>query len=378
MLKGDFKTMMKKFFFLIVAVFLHFICTEAFALQLIGVPEGVWVRSYISWDDEQVIGGLVNLVKIASQPTRGRFDLLFSRDELCEESSYITSKTYQLKRENLQDLSHLCHKEDGKSLKFLFISDSQMHEDAHKNTAQFIKQLHQNDLEIRFLLHAGDISQKGDSKHYEAYDKISTSIHSKTIPIVPVIGNHEYYKDGQLDRRNWFWATDSTSKGFYVIDYGHVALIVLNSNIAQLSKEERREQTSWLRKILQKLKGQKTIIAAFHHPIFTSGYGSILMPVSPIYINYEWQPLFEEAGVKLVLNGHVHIYERLLVNGVRYITAGPAGGSLYPTKPVESRYSEKLVPKTRTVTKVEVMTNGDIVIKAYDAMSGNLIDDFAF
>jgi hypothetical protein len=43
----------------------------------------------------------------------------------------------------------------------------------------------------------------------------------------------------------------------------------------------------------------------------------------------EWVPIFEAANVPVVISGHSHNYERLLVGSVTYLVSGGGSSSLY-------------------------------------------------
>jgi hypothetical protein len=47
-------------------------------------------------------------------------------------------------------------------------------------------------------------------------------------------------------------------------------------------------------------------------------------------------PLFERHGVRLVLNGHDHNYQRFDTAGITYVITGGGGASLYPLEACEA------------------------------------------
>jgi hypothetical protein len=62
-------------------------------------------------------------------------------------------------------------------------------------------------------------------------------------------------------------------------------------------------------------------IATMHHPAYSAGEHG-----SSMNVRRAWSPLFEEAGVPLVLAGHDHDYQRSTPqNGITYVISG--GGS---------------------------------------------------
>ncbi len=66
-------------------------------------------------------------------------------------------------------------------------------------------------------------------------------------------------------------------------------------------------------------------VVAFHQPAYTAGFHA------PGEVQQRrWVPLFRRHGVALVLQGHNHAYERMVVGGVTYITTGGGGAPIYP------------------------------------------------
>ena len=116
----------------------------------------------------------------------------------------------------------------------------------------------------------------------------------------------------------------------------------------------------------------RPVIVAMHHPPFAS---SVMNgePDQEILQN-DYVPLFEKYGVKLVLNGHTHMYERSFKDGVHYIIAGPAGGSRAIPLGV-NRY--KVFSRFLSMTFSTVKINGqNIEIKTWDEQN-ILIDQLA-
>ncbi|MEO7804228.1 MAG: metallophosphoesterase [Actinomycetota bacterium] len=112
---------------------------------------------------------------------------------------------------------------------------------------------------------------------------------------------------------------------YYTHVQGPVRFFILDSNDVA-----NQAQTNWLRKSLKQSK-ERVKIVVFHHPAFTSGRHP---PVPGILKT--WVPIFERHHVDLVLNGHNHSYEHLIVNGIDYVVSGGGGAALYPcgkTKP---------------------------------------------
>ena len=150
----------------------------------------------------------------------------------------------------------------------------------------------------------------------------------------PAIGNHEYGTSGGAGYFAYFGtAAGDPAKGYYSYDIGtawHV--VVLNSNCGTVSCAAGSAQEQWLRADLA-ASGRPCTMAVWHHPRFTSGTGHTNDPaVAPF-----WDAL-QAAGADVVLNGHVHDYERFAPQlpdqtpspkGIQEFVVGTGGKSMY-------------------------------------------------
>jgi hypothetical protein len=160
----------------------------------------------------------------------------------------------------------------------------------------------------RFMIHAGDLVNHGDSDHEwgEWFDAAGWLF--AMIPSMPAAGNHEYRnKKTSAKRLSPYWrpqfmlpenGIEELFETVYYIDYQGVRIVVLNSN------RKAEKQAQWLEKILEQNPNNWTVIA-FHHPVHASVYGPDQNKHGKI-----WKPIFEKYNVDLVLQGHEHIYAR--------------------------------------------------------------------
>ena len=208
--------------------------------------------------------------------------------------------------------------------------------------------------DVRFMVHAGDLISHADTDWQWGEWFAGGSWLFSSIGQAPVPGNHEYCpeevptycKDVSVETqsvlsKNWlpqFTLPENGPEGSkeltYFFDYGDLRFISLNSAEVDLwptpfrtperEKEVRAEQKrraiihqKWLRETLT-ANPKRWNIVSFHHPIFPSqGFTEEL-------ITTYWQPVFEEFGVDLVLNGHFHNYirGRNLPKGVKAYQGG--------------------------------------------------------
>jgi hypothetical protein len=144
----------------------------------------------------------------------------------------------------------------------------------------------------------------------------------------PVVGNHEY-TGGRADGYfGYFGAAAHGPDGWYSFDAGDSGwhVIVLNSVCGPIGGcGEGSRQLQWLRDDLAATTAA-CIVAAWHHPRWTSGLHGNDQSMDPI-----WRAL-AERGADLVLSGHDHHYERFdpKDGGLVQLVVGTGGRSLYP------------------------------------------------
>jgi hypothetical protein len=163
----------------------------------------------------------------------------------------------------------------------------------------------------------------------------------------PVAGNRDYDTPGATGYYAYFGAAANPSAGtgnqagYYSYDVGGWHVVALNSEVATASNSA---QMAWL---LQDLNGRagQCVIAMWHKPMFASSSGGSGSAV-PL-----WQ-VSADSGVEIVLNGHSHVYERLVpldasgnpsATGARTFIVGTGGIGLggFATDPPYSAVRDK-------------------------------------
>lgn len=140
----------------------------------------------------------------------------------------------------------------------------------------------------------------------------------------PSLGNHDWYSmTGATPYLDYF--TLPGNERYYDFIKGSVHFFVIDSDdhepdgITSTSK-----QAEWLKSGLA-ASNSKFKIVYFHHPPYSSGeHGNT--------IELRWP--FKDWGADLVLCGHEHDYERLIVNEFPYLIVGTGGRSLREFKTI--------------------------------------------
>jgi acid phosphatase type 7 len=144
----------------------------------------------------------------------------------------------------------------------------------------------------------------------------------------PAPGNHEYQGTPErISAPGYFEyfgsAAGEPSQGYYSWRLGDWTMLALNSGAIHYTRRGRAAsrpddcwpvscaegspQERWLRHRLEGLRHGSCVLAYWHHPRFSSGFGGAHQP------HRETGPLFRalyDHRAELVLSGHVHNYER--------------------------------------------------------------------
>ena len=301
---------------------------------------------------------------------------------------------HQVKLENLnpgQTYYYRCHWKKGKTtqgtfrtapagdmtpLRIAVVGDSRSNLVMSKKISGLI-----TDKDPDIVLHTGDLVGSGRNlKQWKTYlfDPMAELL--RNIPIYPVLGNHEqesplYYNFFPLHNQKPWWS----------VDYGSVHIIGLDTSVPT---NPQSEQYQFLVKDLKKNKKPWTIVV-FHYPLFHT---------HPFRrskeFRFDWQPVFMDYGVDLVINGHDHYYQRTFPigrmsesqHGVVHITTAGGGASLYPTVPrsysayTRSLYHYLLMDVTENELEIRAIDENDqvfdaiILNKSQDHSAANFVD----
>jgi 3',5'-cyclic AMP phosphodiesterase CpdA len=152
-------------------------------------------------------------------------------------------------------------------------------------------------------LYGGESPQDFKAKFEEPYKDLLAA----GVKFYATLGNHDdpkqrFYKPFNMNGQRYYTFKANDRVRFFVLDSNYMD----------------PEQLNWLAK---ELKGSDSPwkICFFHHPLYSSGkqHGS------DVDLRRFLEPLFLENGVKVVLAGHEHFYERLKPQkGIYYFISG--------------------------------------------------------
>lgn len=150
---------------------------------------------------------------------------------------------------------------------------------------------------------------------------------SATQRFLPVPGNHDWgYNSGRgtLTYYEDYFSIPDASQGntsgnerYYNYKIGDVEVFMLDSDPHEPDGTSSTSvQAQWLQNALAKSTAAWQIVS-FHHAAYSSS--------SAHYSSTWMQWPFQDWGVDLVVNGHNHVYERVNVSGLRFVTNGMGG-----------------------------------------------------
>jgi predicted phosphodiesterase len=262
----------------------------------------------------------------------------------------------------------------GDSFKFLAIGDTNpTHGDLEGVIAQYA------DEPFDFSIHLGDIEYHKTSS-WKAWFLAMAPI-LEAAPFYPCIGNHDVEED--VNEFADYYARlfggagfDSDDIAWYRFQSGGVWFFSLSSE-HDLGPES--AQGKWFAAQLADAAGRpgfRFSVVYFHRPVFSlNKWGWDKRRPQ----RTAWIPSFLKHGVKLVLAGHVHVYERFVDEGITYVVTGGGGSYLHKINQLTTQKPEvakRLVKASNGWhgTMLEV-TNSGIRGRAV-SNKGELIDEF--
>lgn len=206
-----------------------------------------------------------------------------------------------------------------------------------------------NALEPDLVIVGGDLITDGFQSSAESvaprWDAYLASMHRVIrAPLYPVLGNHDLVgaipEDGSrpsTDPRSDYLSRMGLKRAWYAFDAGVYRFFVLDSVQViggELKYEGRitEEQLAWLREDLRNLPADRPIVVACHMPLLTGFYQATEGAVEPappnrvVLNNREVLEIFTGRRLVAVLQGHLHVNERLWWRGTTFITGGAVCG----------------------------------------------------
>ncbi|MEC3879574.1 metallophosphoesterase family protein [Parapedobacter sp. 10938] len=187
---------------------------------------------------------------------------------------------------------------------------------------------------VDFILTGGDNADvdamKSDQRNtaVKLFSDYKAIADQSSLPFYYTIGNHDrYWGDGEKSGAYGEKLFESFfGKTYYAFEHKGWLFIVLNST--QICNGQYcidTQQQQWLSSLLAQTPRERPIVVSTHVP-FLSLYYPVLEGRYTSADTFDNQKetfdLFGSHNLKLVLQGHQHLYEEIKVKGVQFITAG--------------------------------------------------------
>ena len=150
------------------------------------------------------------------------------------------------------------------------------------------------------------------------FDGLFAPVQMHSLPLAPVVGNHENDTGGNLNMNPHLWRShynvpnraqinSALPTNFdYYFRYGDVLFIHINSNTGfRIPTDTRR---NWLNGVINRNQDALWRVVIMHHSPYSAYRASNYTPKTQIIAN--WIPVFEEHDIDIVFGGHDHIYSR--------------------------------------------------------------------
>ena len=220
------------------------------------------------------------------------------------------------------------------------------------NGAKTISSIQKNAPNLAIFL--GDLSYKPKFDCFFNQTKVLEN-NSAGRMVLAVIGNHDIDRD-DVNKGTKKELTDHyqiPSAGYYSKTFDNGKILVVAMNFTGLELENRgdsaaknilnNEQYAFVKKTLETSNATFKVIAS--HAPFISKFCTPNPCHKPLeildnVIFTKYHDLFKNTGVKLVLSGHNHNYQRAEKDGVTYIISGLGGESQYALTQNESHFAD--------------------------------------
>ena len=201
------------------------------------------------------------------------------------------------------------------------------------------------------VLMNGDVPLAGNvTNDYAVFQAETKPWRELHLAVFPTLGNHEFVGDPQVDLEHWWNAfPELRNRRWYSVQLGsRVYVLALDSDASLLQGSD---QARWIQKQIDGLPASiDFVIVTLHHP-----------PVADIqtHIEVDHNPRPNEIALRdylsqaartahasfLVSAGHIHNYERAVVEGVTYLVSGGGGAPPYfVERTPEDLYKSVLFP----------------------------------
>jgi hypothetical protein len=181
----------------------------------------------------------------------------------------------------------------------------------------------------------GDLPLAGDvANDYVVYRNETKIWRDQDIHVFQTLGNHEFHGEPNQALENWWTAfPEMRNRRWYAAQLGARVYILAIDSDAPLTPGSHQEK--WIRQQLSTLPSTiDFVLVTMHHPPVADVQTHIEVSHNPRPNEIALRDLFSEMAPQihariLVSAGHIHNYERNVVNDVTYLVSGGGGAPPY-------------------------------------------------
>lgn len=239
------------------------------------------------------------------------------------------------------------------------------------------------------VIHGGDIVY--DANIFDSWNSVLTAFR----PVMSqstfhlLVGNHEHESQDEYTQQYLRLFANQGQRGdatnYFGLTFGGVRFLCLDSESGEFGDAE-SAQRQWLQAELEAARDDsdvREIIVAFHRPPYTLSKHA---PGSTT-VRDALHALYLEFGVRLVLCGHVHAYERFIVDGVTYLVDGGGGALLYDpdedipvleeTRP-DDITARQIASESYGISLIDFAADGSFTLQRIQADTGDVLERVEF
>jgi hypothetical protein len=181
------------------------------------------------------------------------------------------------------------------------------------------------------VVHAGDLVNLGwHGRAWEDFDRFHARLAGGGVPLYPVLGNHEGMIFQGAGERAFQERFPFHRKTGYARVVEGLGVVLLNSNLWQLSVEERRSQLAFLDSVLAAMDADaavRAVVVVCHHSPYTNSM--VVFPSIHSRVDFVPGYLGSRKAV-LFVSGHAHAFEHFREEGKDFLVIGGGGGLQQP------------------------------------------------
>ena len=214
----------------------------------------------------------------------------------------------------------------GDTQEILLIERLLLREGSRDEPARLVADLTRQKPGLLVLL--GDLVADGSSPaDWTRLDALLAPIRFASVPVLPVLGNHDYWGDPARALHETAARFPQFARGrWYARTYSGLGLVFLDSNRGELGEGAWRDEANFFAMTVRAMDEDarvRGVLVFDHHPPFTNG----MTTSDDEAVQATFLPAFFASRKALAfVSGHTHSYEHIIERGRAFVVSGGGGG----------------------------------------------------